>query len=355
MPNINQLTGFIKALSQTKRLALITFILLTILLLMRWKPILLSFAVLVSISVGLLLRGRKLIHQLKFPILRRLSRGIFLLRGLLRYPPGVELLHIATLLLIILSVIYLISTQDLRGTNFFGTAAVLTLLGSVVIDAGRQIVYLAKKAWARTLGKVGLAATGAVLYYIADAISKDIIHWITHSDPKYFPDATGLLISAISPILYLAIGSLLAFVWALVQLIALGTILFIGQSMGMWKLSSHAWDRMIYRIRTGHKAPAGYTAPLLGHDGFLFLMRPIGLLIAVGYFWSSMGTLTTAYSDQINQYTQDIVVATEYRGNALCHGLSQEAKIVYLNNGLISVVETNSGKRKFYIRQCGLD
>lgn len=309
---------------------------------------------LASIVIGLSLRTKELVCQLKSPLFRRIWRGILLFRGLLRYSPGVELLHIVTLLLIMLSVVYLMSTKDIQGTNIFNTAALLTLLGSVVIDSWRQVSFLAKKAWARTLGKVGLAVTGAILYYVADAIAKDAIHWVTHADPKYFPDATGLLISEISPILYLALVSILAIVWALVQLVALGVLFLIGQSIGMWGASINSWNRMAYRIRTGRKAPAGYKAKIFSSDGFLFLMRPIGLLTAAGYFLGSIGTLTTAYSGQINRHIQDIVVVSEYREDTLCHGLSHNTKVAYLNNDLISVVETNGAERKFYIRQCKL-
>ena len=352
MRKLDQLISYVRSLPQVQRIALILFSVLVIVLLNQWKPGLIGFAAVAAIFLGLVLRAKELAYKLKYPLLRRTWRGIFLFRKLFRVSPEVELLHIVTLLLVILSLLYLMSTKDVQGSNLLGNAAVITLLGSVVIDSGHQIFFLTRKAWARTLGKVALAALGATLYFAADAIAKNIIHSITHADPKYFPDAAGILVAGITPMLYLTIGSILAVIWAIAQLTVLGLLILLWQPIEVLGISSHVKDRAAYRIRTGRKAPIGYKAPIFSTNGFLFFMRPFGLLIAVVYLWNSIGAITTAYSAQITSHIQDLVVISEYHDDTLCRGLPINAKVSYLDNGLISVLEKTGAEMKFSIRPC---
>ncbi len=312
------------------------------------------FSTLVMFIKALLLRIWELGCQIRRPLFRRAIRIIRAMRNFFAIAPEVEFLHVSTILLVLVSFAYILATKNPSGFNMLGQILLGLICIAATVDTGRQVVQLTRITWARTIGKIILAGVGAALFYVATAISKQVAHGITASDPKYYSEFSGLFAALALPILYLLLGSLVLGLWAVVQLVIAFIVMVLGGVLSGITSNTLAWKLFLYRLQQGKRPPQSYRAPTVDFRWIVLWMRPVSLILSVGLILSALVYLLNEYGKSLEVIAVKSLVALEYRRGSKCLGLPAEAEVAYLERGMISVSKKENGQFKFSTQNCEL-
>lgn len=302
----------------------------------------------------LLLRIWKLGCQIRRPLFRRAVRIVRVIRRLFAIAPEVEFLHVSTILLALISFAYILATKNHSGFNTLGQIFLGLICIAATVDTGRQVVQLTRITWARTIGKIVLAGVGAALFYVATAISKQIVHGITATDPKYYSEFSSLFATLAMPFLYLLLGALVLGLWAIAQLVIAVVVMTISSALSMIITNAPAWKLFLYRLQQGKRPPQNYRAPTVDFRWLVVWMRPVSLILSVVLIVSALVYLLNEYGKSLEAIAVKSLVALEYRSGSKCLGLPAQAEVAYLERGMVSVVKQEAGRFKFSTQKCEL-
>jgi len=303
---------------------------------------------------ALLSRMWELGHQIRRPLFRRFVRIIGVTRRFFAISPEVEFLHVSTIFLVLISLAYVQATENLTAFNALGQVFLGLVFIAATVDTGRQVVQLTRITWAKTIGKVGLAGVGAALFYVATAFSKQIVHGITATDPKYYSEFSGLFATLAMPVLYLLLGLVVLGTWAFTQLAFAFVATVVGSPLSRITSNVPAWKLFLYRMQHGKRPPQNYCAPKVDFRLAVVWMRPISLILSIVLILSALKYILNEYGESLKSVTVKSLVALEYKPGSRCLGLPPEVEVAYLQNGLISVAKQVDGHFSFSTQKCEL-
>lgn len=303
---------------------------------------------------ALLLRIWELGCQIRRPLFRRVMRIVRVMRHFFAIAPEVEFLHVSTILLVLVSIAYILVTKNSSGFNTLGQIFLCLICIAATVDTGRQVIQLTRITWARTIGKIILAGVGAALFYLATAISKQIVHGITATDPKYYSEFSSLFATLAMPVLYLLLGTMVLGLWALAQLLIAFIVMALGGVLSGITSNAPAWKLFLYRLQQGKRPPRNYRAPTVDFRWVVVWMRPVSLILSVGLILSALVYLLNEYGKSLEAIAEKSLIALKYRRGSKCLGLPAQAEVAYLEKGVVSVAKQEDGRFKFSTQKCEL-
>ena len=104
------------------------------------------------------------------------------------------------------------------------TFAVFAVAGVCEITVQAKRVF--KQAWAKTAGKLLSLSLGVMLTAVTVSMAKQTVHSLAHVDPKYMGEFTAVVAAGLLPLVYLGAAGVLLLLWAALQVLLLGVVLF---------------------------------------------------------------------------------------------------------------------------------
>lgn len=281
-------------------------------------------------------------------LVRKLWRMVRTTRQFYKIPDEVEFFHAVTIIIAVVSLIYLLATKDAKGYGILNYAIAIFLGAAALFDASWRISWLVKKTWAKAIGKLFFAGIGTALVFVAAAVAKQFVRELTHIGPQHFQEFVSLLTSIFTPLLF---GfALCAAVITFAVLEFIGMALALGVAVPAISLLMQSVvgkprsARFFYRIRTGKKAPDDYKPEPFEWKGMICFMRPMALMLAIYVVISSMSALASLVSPSAKDWGSHLLVWMHYHPNTDCGNLNRNALIADLEgSNSVSVVSFDTG------------
>ncbi|WP_057301216.1 hypothetical protein [Pelomonas sp. Root1217] len=209
------------------RILLVTLLVLALYGIARWLPEAIGPLVFIGIAAAaitsLIRRLRKIFPSVKARGVRRFGRFLRATRIVTAIHPAVETLQLLVILLALLVMCYLMLFKDKQSFYWIANALGGLLIAAAAVDIPFQLRAVTKLDWSQTVGKVILGSISALAIILATHEAHDLVHGLTQSDPKNFPDFQSLAIFILTPAFYMGIVAVVLCVWA-------GLNLFLGIS-----------------------------------------------------------------------------------------------------------------------------
>lgn len=276
-------------------------------------------------------------------LVRKLWRMVIATRQFYKIPDEVEFFHAVTIIVALMSLIYLLATKDANGYGILNYSIAIFLGAAALFDASSRISWLVKKTWAKAIGKLFFAGVGTALVFVAAAIAKQFVREVTHADPQHFQEFVSLLTSIFTPLLFGFALCAAVFTFAILEFV--GMSLALGLAVPVLSLIIQSIvgkprsERFFYRIRTGKQPPDDYKPEPFEWKGMICFMRPMALVLAIYVVISSMSALTSLASPSAKDWGSHLLVWMHYHTNTDCGNLNRNALIADLDGGnSVSVV-----------------
>lgn len=314
-----------------------------------------GFAILIYLIYKLLLRASKLYPSVINRSVRKLWRLVIGIREFYKVSEEVEFLHAMTIVVVLISLIFFLLTKNQSGYALFNSIIVILLSSAAFFDVISRISWLTKKAWAKVVGKAVIAGIGAALIFVASAVAKQHINELTHADPKYFPEFSGLLTSIYIPFLIGIALTGIGLLWAFLEL--LGVILILGFiAMPLSILIQYFFSKEHAKIFF-NRLKSGKSKALDSTDSpewrwAIYVMRPIAVGIAIYVVASSFGSLISYFSKNIEYAEKRVLVMMHYHQNTDCPKLNKKALVLELKDDFLSVATISENDIKFDVKNC---
>jgi len=313
-------------------------------------------AVLASFTFKLLQLILNLYPSVINRIIRKIWRLVIGIRQFYKVSEEVEFFHAMTIVIVLISFIFFLITKDLSGYAFFNSAIVILLSSAAFFDVISRISWLTKKAWAKVIGKAAIAGLGAALIFVASAAAKQHIGDLTHADPKYFPEFSGLLTSIYTPLLFGIALTAISLLWASIELLGVVVILsFIVMPLSM--LMEHLFskeyaNRFFSRLKAGKKSALNSVDSSPEWTWVIYVMRPIAAIIAIYVIASSFGSSISYFSKGIAYSEKKVLVMMHFRKNTDCTNMSEKALIADLKENEVSEALIGKSDIIFSVKKC---
>ncbi len=305
-----------------------------------------------SMAVPCIERTILLIRHLAPKTIRKIWKGIIICRRVFSVSPEVELFHALAFLLMMTTSAYVIIYNDFLAAKPVGNILAWIFLVATFLDSTKKISTILRKTWAKILGKILIASSGATLVYLATAIAKNSIQSAVHFDPKFLPESTGLLATITIPALYFALVIIILSAWAVLQLlilIPLGIIFILPKKYPL-TMKESCFIKLLNRAKTGKKfptiEPSGWHSTVMAA-----IFRPAGMIISICMVIDYTSQLNSHYKDGLFSHLTAAAIQFDYKSGSTCKNLKSDARIIYLDNGLVSILN-EVGSKKYAIKKC---
>lgn len=298
-------------------------------------------------------RLKSLASHLKHAALRRGVRFARTARKVNAMSPEVEALQLVIVLSAVVVCVYAVVTKDPRVFGWLGGPLVAMATAASLIDIPRQIGALMRLAWAKTIGKVLLAAVGTIAVIVANSVARNVIHSYVHVDPKFMQDFQALAVCLMVPAIYVWLCAVALLVWSGLNLLFLSMLTMLAIPAGLlWEAIPKAGRKSLwYRVVNGKRPPPGYKAPVFPFGGMKLAMRHVSVIIAIvaaGDVWESTWRAQSATVDRI---MIDALVALDFRSQSSCRAPAA-ARVAYLDRNQILVAQSMGGTWTFTQADC---
>lgn len=247
---------------------------------------------------------------------------------------------------------YVIIYNDFLAAKTVGNILAWIFLVATFLDSAKKISTILRKTWAKVLGKILIASSGATLVYLATAIAKNSIQSAVHFDPKFLPESTGLLAAITTPMLYFILVIIILSAWAALQLlilIPLG-ILFSLPKKNPLTMKESCFAKLLNRAKTGKKfqaiEPSGWHSIEMAA-----IFRPIGMIISIWMIIDYTNQLNSHYKDGLFSHITTVAIQLDYKNGHTCKNIKNDTKIIYLENSFVSMLN-EPGSEKYAIKKC---
>ena len=212
--------------------------------------------------------------------------------------------------------------------------ALLPLSVAGIHDLSIRIRLVMRHVWSDTLGKLFAVSIGTVLALGAIVLAKHIVHGITHIDPKYLLESTGMLAALLLPVVYFAFAYCVLFAYFLLLML----------SFPVTQLVSHHATEDAGETSTSKWFDAG---------GLLKCARLTCTLavLAVAVILLDQGTGAAAHLRPLVRY---LIVKLEYRDASSCLNLPKDARVAYMEDENVSVAPDQGHHHDFEVKKCKL-
>lgn len=221
-----------------------------------------------------------------------------------------------------------------------------------------QARRLLSKAWAPFLGKIFAVSLGVALAALATSNAKQLVHALSPIDPKYMTELTVILAAAYLPVIYLATAGVAMAAYAIFQVLIFWVVSAAGMLANYSKLFlGGARDAQLrlywYRIRMG-KRPCGGVLPaatFLSPSDVSLLASPVSKVLVAAIL---VGAVQEA-SQQLPlamPFLKRAMVELEYREKSACKDVPKGARVVYMDDGKISIAEAKDDGYSFRVAEC---
>jgi hypothetical protein len=215
-----------------------------------------------------------------------------------------------------------------------------------------------RKAWAPVLGKILAVSLGVALAALALSSAKKVTHAISPIDPKYMSEFTTIVAAFYLPIVYLAMAGVAVAAYALFQVFVFWLVsmagMFTEQLKPILGENKNARLRLYwYRIRCG-KRPRGSVLPpaaSLDSAGISLLASPISKMIVATVLVSGVQEISKLLPLATGILTRTMV-EVEYKENSGCKDLPRGVRVVYMDDGNVSIAERNLDGYTFKVGTC---
>lgn len=215
-----------------------------------------------------------------------------------------------------------------------------------------------RNVWNEVLGKIFAVSVGAALLAGGISVAKNIVHSITHVDPKYFIEATALLSSLLVPAAYCLFGMALLYLFSLIQLLRFGVFVFgamlAQQFVGFVGPGGREKMRLLwYRLANG-KRPVMNQIPkkrFLEMAQVSLIAKPISTICLTSLAaWGLQGVFE--HASLLRPLAEQAIVQLEYRTESSCAGLEPGTAVAYMDDGKISKATRQGDKFSFTVGSC---
>lgn len=334
------------------RLLFICAILLVLLLMVMRAPQLVGipiiFGMLAYFTYKVIQRIRNLLPLVRRRLVWKLWRMVRATRQFYKISDEVEFFHAVTIIIALISLFYLVATNDANGYGILNYVIVILLGVAAIFDASTRITWLVKNAWAKAIGKFFFAGLGAALVFIAAAISKQFVHEITNADPQFFQEFVSLLTTIITPLLFGLTLCAVVLCFAILEFI--GMSLALGFAVPVLSIIIESvvgkarCAKIFYRMRTGKQPPLHSEFNYFEWKGMICFMRPMALVLATYVVISSMSALTSIVSPTARDWGKHLLILMHYHNNINCENLKRNVLIANLEDSRsVSVVSFDGG------------
>ena len=277
-------------------------------------------------------------------------------REFARYSPFVQALHVLGFALGLLWTSIVVGLQADAEPVYWAAVIVLGIAG--VCEITVQMGRIVRKAWAPLLGKIIAVSFGVALAALALSSAKQLAHAISPIDTKYMSEFTAIVAALYLPFMYLAAAGVAMAVYALFQVF----VFWVVSSAGMIAenlrpfLGEHNNMRLRmywYRIRCGKRPPGGVLPPMTSFppSEISLFVSPISKVIVATVLVGGVQEVTKFLPHALPFLTRTMV-EVEYRQNSGCRGLPRGARVVYMDDGNISIAEVKGNSFTFRVGAC---
>lgn len=318
-----------------------------------YAPGLIVAALAVGMATPFLLRGLRVWPKARFACARRCIRQVRRMRKFYRASPIVDFAATLTLVsLLTIVALYFVIRQDRLYRQVMAIwGAQFALCGALeCIQRARRLVRF---AWARTMGKVGMASLAAVVGGIAHVIARAVAFSIHPIDPAHYPNFVLLLALVLTPALYAYAMALLIAAWAYLEItLALLAPLLNSIPRMLARLLSreHILDEHLYRLVYGRRSSYEPRRSLF-NDGTILGVRMFSMTgFVLGLFFVA-NSLLTGHEAFLMAQLRKAVVLTDYQHGAWC-GLDPADHYLRLDDKKVSVAHWHDGVVTFGTTTC---
>jgi len=207
-------------------------------------------------------------------------------------------------------------------------------------------------------GKIISLSLGVMLTAATVSMAKQTVHSLAHVDPKYMTEFTAAVTAGLLPLVYLGVAGTILLLWAAVQILLLGAVLFGGSLLTQVKplIGERAQNRVRlfwYRIRTGKRPPGG-VMPSVGvmpqHE--VSLVGSVLSKIAVVWLFAQVGEGVNVTVPEATPLLAKAMVSLEYRPASSCRNIDAGLSVVYMDDGNVSVARFKDNQYQFTVEKC---
>lgn len=236
--------------------------------------------------------------------------------------------------------------------------ALLALALAGICKMAVQTGRLLRKAWAPFLGKVLTVSLGVALAAVSLSNAKQLVHAISAIDPKYMTEFTAILGAVYLPIAYLVAACVAMSSYALFQMLVFWFVSVAGMlAQHVKPFLGDATDTRLrlfwYRIKAGKKPPGGVLPPraFLSPSEISLLASPLSKVL-VAVLLVEGGQATSKFLPFVMPSLTRALVEVEYREKSSCKGVPDGARVVYMDDGNISIAERRGENYLFRVTDC---
>lgn len=317
--------------------------------------VVLLIALIFSLAHYLLAVGRRIDWPSRRVWMRyvRNCRRIFVVSSAARFGYGITILFalVSTLIGSTLDWTWLYTVS--------GPFIALLLIVSSTLDFWLRLRWTLKYNWVRKFFLVFFSFTGALTLFVARELAQHLTQYLAKVDPKNFPDFVNLATTITYPLAFIAVvGTILlcltAAQYALALLVAiLGFIRNHAKTLLPWNNTSQSRKYSpVMRLILGKNPRRGRPFWFDMWDSACLITRPAATTMLVVVLIVTPIKLYSLLANQIESGLSYALAYTEYRLGSSCKGISDSARIAYLENEEISIATQENGRFVFRKSKC---
>jgi hypothetical protein len=316
---------------------------------------LLLIAMLLTLATGLLLGALWWARKIGLPSKWKCYRLLRWMRNSVKSPPTSNIFYFLSLFMAIVVFIFKIALyNDL--VICFAALMIVFLILACLLDWWFRIKYLLRF---RIVGRI-LKVLGAVIsistIFMATIISEHLVYAVTHFESKFTGNFYKLITFAVTPVALLAVlliffSIIFIFQFLVFMVFSILNNSFLAILANFMPQKALGWRDALRRFWTGKKKVVKIGWWEYACDGVPYFFRPFGTLVLIGILAFSLSLVNVSNPAFLSVLTKALLFI-EYRTGSNCMGLPKDAKILYLDRGLISVADKSAGTYTFSIRKC---
>lgn len=325
----------------------------------RRFPLVTGCLVFVCFGIAALLSTQDWLKKVRWPSSRTQIRWIRYMRRAIHPPPFAMVAYSSFVAIATFSIVMALGFSKPLIWKIGVAIAIVALSVAATVDVG----YRLRAAWRLRATRIAIKWLGlfvaTVTIFGATVFGKDLAHSVSQINPEHLPDFVRLATVLVYPfVLVTVIAGLLLFLLTIQYVLLLFGMLAIFPGRMLFDTvigeKREALNLLLYRLWTGHrplKSPRWWLKAL---DGTQYFLRPAGTAALSILLLSAITEFAALTAPLMNKFLPDALVLIEYRARSSCEGLPANARVAYLDDGLISVAERNSSGYAFSIRKCEL-